>query len=270
MNKMKDENLEKYLLKKENNFDKNIINNSERELVEQIKNMQFLKSPIQFYNINKKYKDYICYKILIFLAFLVMIFLCYMRIIFTFARAKTNDIMARPEYRTKISLEYVISNTFLNVINILDTDIIVFLSQWFIFLLFFKDATIIREFCNSIYWSFFVKSYFSYIVISIPFILCILFESESVIKLYMYNFIFFSLINCIYIFLFVIVFYSVYELPLKKLFKSFFKKNDIIEEEEEEEEDGDDNNEDDDEKEEKKNQNGIFDDDEEEIKSLKN
>ena len=269
MNKMKDENLEKYLLKKENNFDKNIINNSEKELVEQIKNMPFLKSPIQFYNINKKYKDYICYKILIFLAFLVMIFLCYMRIIFTFARAKTNDIMARPEYRTKISLEYVISNTFLNVINILDTDIIVFLSQWMIFLLFFKDATIIREFCNSIYWSFFVKSYFSYIVISIPFILCILFESESVIKLYMYNFIFFSLINCIYIFLFVIVFYSVYELPLKKLFKSFFKKNDIIEEEEEEEEE-DDNNEDDDEKEEKKEQNGIFDDDEEEIKSLKN
>ena len=267
INKMKDENLEKYLAKKENNFDKNIINNSEKELVEQVKNMPFLKSSIQFYNMNKKYKDYVWYKILITFIFLIMLFSCYKRIIFIFALSYTNNNMDRKEYRTKISLEYVISNTFLNVIHVLDIDIIVFISHWIIFLLFFKDLAIIRDFCNSIYWSFFVKSYFSYIIISIPFILCIFFESESVIKLHMYNFIFFSLINCIYIFLFVIVFYSVYELPFKKLFKSILKRNEIIEEEEDEEEENDD--EDEKEKKEEKEQNAIIDDNDEENKSLK-
>ena len=73
-------------------------------------------------------------------------------------------------------------------------------------------------------------------LVSSPIIICILYESESVIRLNIYNFIFFSLINIVYIIAFVILFYSIYELPLKKLFKSLIKRNEIIDEEEEENE----------------------------------
>ena len=269
VNKMKDEDLNKYLSTKENNFVIDNINKRENELIEQIKDMPFLKSPIQFYNLNKKCKDHICYKILIFIAFLIMLLLCYSRTIFLYSISYLNDIekeMRREEYRTRISLEKIIPNNFLNILYSLDTDIIVFLSNWIIFLLYFKEVTLIREFCNSIYWSFFVKSYYSYLLVSVPIILCIIHESESIFKLHIYNFILLSLINVLYIFAFVIVFYSVFELPIKKLFKCILKRNEIIEEEEEEE----DENEEEGEKEEEKEQNIIFDDDEEEeIRSLK-
>ena len=226
------EKFDKYLSNKEQNFE----GKSDNELIEQIKNMPFLKSPIQFLNLNRKNKDRIWYKILSFIAIILMIFLCYTKTIFVSSSSFINIDMEREEYRTNISLIKVISNTLLNIINIIDIDIIVFLSQWIIFLLFFKDVTLIREFCNSIYWSFFVKSYYSYLLISVPVILCILYESEFVIKLHIYNFILFSLINIVYIFVFVILFYSIYELPLKKIFKKLLKRNEIIEEEEEEEE----------------------------------
>jgi flagellar biosynthesis/type III secretory pathway M-ring protein FliF/YscJ len=74
-----------------------------------------------------------------------------------------------------------------------------------------------------------------------------------------------------YIFGFVIFVYSVFELPIKKIFKSLLKRNEIVEEEEEEEEE-----EDEDEKEEKKGQNNKFNEeedeneDEDEIRSFKN
>ena len=236
-NQNTDIKLEKYLSKKLNdseikNFDKP---ENEKELIEQIKNMPFLKSPIQFFNFNRRNKDRLCFNILIFLALSIMIFLSYIKSIIILSISNINGINDTKEYKTKISLEYVISNKFLNVVNLIDTDIIVFSSQWLIFILFFKNVTLIRNFCNSIYWSFFVKSYYSYLLVSSPIIICILYESESVIRLNIYNFIFFSLINIVYIIAFVILFYSIYELPLKKLFKSLIKRNEIIDEEEEEE-----------------------------------
>ena len=269
-NKIKDENLDKYLSTKENNFDNNITNKQENELVDQVKNMPFLKSPIQFYNLNKKYKDHICYNILIFLAVSIMIILCYTRNIFIYGCSQIKDFentkLTRTEYRDNISMEKVINNIGLNAFNILDTDIVVFLSQWLIFLLFFKEGNLIREFCNSTYWSFFVKSYYSYVLVSVPIILCIIHESESSFKLHMYNFLLLSLINILYIFAFLILFYSVFELPVKKLFKGLLKRNEIVDEEEEDENDDEDEKE----KEEENEQNMLFDgDDDDEIRSLK-
>ena len=52
----------------------------------------------------------------------------------------------------------------------------------------------------------------------------------------MIKIILFSLINIVYIFVFLIIFYSVFELPLKKIFKYFIKGNEIIDEEDENEE----------------------------------
>jgi hypothetical protein len=251
------------------------MNKQEKELIEQIKDMPFLKSPIQFYNLNKKYKEHILYNVLIFVALALMIALCYSKNIFIAATSELGDFkndIDRADYRFKISLEDVISNIGLNILNILDIDIIVFLSHWIIFLLFFKESTIIREFCNSRYWSFFVKSYYSYLLVSVPIILCIIHESESIIKIHAYNFMLLSLITILYIFVFMVLFYSVFELPIKRIFKSLLKRNEIIEEEEEEEEEDD--NDDDKGKNEKDEENEpniiIDDDDEDETKTLKN
>jgi amino acid permease len=101
---------------------------------------------------------------------------------------------------------------------------------------FFKESQELRKFFNSIYWSFFVKSYYSFILISVPVILIIFYDSESIIKVHMYNFFLFSFINLIIIFIFVVIFYSIYDLPLKKIIKYCLKKDEIIAEENEEEE----------------------------------
>ena len=234
--------LDKYLDKREYSFvsksEGKSINDqkAENELNEHIKKIPFLKSPFQFLNLNKKYKDRLCYKILIFLAIFIMLLLCYTKYLFVVSLSYIDSNSTKKDFINTISLEKVISNFTLNIINVFDIDIIVFLSHWIIFILFFKEVNIIRDFCNSIYWSFFVKSYFSYLIISIPVVLCILYESESIIKLHIYNFIFFSLINIVIIFIFVVLFYSVFELPIKKLFKYFLRGNEIIDEEDENDE----------------------------------
>ena len=132
----------------------------------------------------------------------------------------------------ELSLEKTISNNFLNILYLFDVEIIVFISHWIIFILFFKETEVVRKFFNSIYWSFFVKSYYSFILVSVPVILIIFYDSESVIKIHTYNFFLFSFINLIVIFVFVVIFYSIYDLPLKKIFKYCLKKDEIIEDEE--------------------------------------
>ena len=54
--------------------------------------------------------------------------------------------------------------------------------------------------------------------------------------MHVYNFFLFSFINLIFIFIFVIIFYSIYDLPLKKIFKYCLKKDEIIEEDDDNEE----------------------------------
>ena len=55
------------------------------------------------------------------------------------------------------------------------------------------------------------------------------------IKYTLINVIIFSFIYIIIIFIAVISFYSLYEMPLKKIFKSFFKSNEILDENTEDE-----------------------------------
>ena len=54
--------------------------------------------------------------------------------------------------------------------------------------------------------------------------------------MHIYNFFLFSFINLIIIFIFVVIFYSIYDLPLKKIFKYCVKKDEIIEDEEDDKE----------------------------------
>ena len=205
---------------------------NKKDYNEQIKDMPFLISPISFYNFNKRIKDSFFYYIIISLAILIMIFLSISKPAFSHMFSKLNVKSEDREYIKELSLEKTISNNILNILYSFDIEIIVFLSHWIIFILFFKELEVVRKFFNSIYWSFFVKSYYSFILISVPVILIIFYDSESIIKVHVFNFFLFSFINFIVIFIFVIIFYSVYDLPLKKIFKYCLKKDEIIEDEE--------------------------------------
>ena len=225
--------------------------------------MPFLISPINFFNLNRKNKDHCWYNLLILLAVFILIILSYSRMIFGHYFSELNYEATSKEYITQISLINTITNSLLNYIYLLDTEVVVFLSQWFIFILFFKEYSVLRGFFNSIYWTFFAKSYYSFLLVSAPVIICIFYESETIIKANIYNVILFSMINLIHIFINVIIVYSIYELPLKNLFKYFLKGSDIIEED-------DDNDDENEEEEENENQEIIrFEEDEEEIKALK-
>ena len=262
INKSNNKTLEKYIANDKNNFGND--NKNKKELDEHIKRMPFLISPINFFNINRKNKDHCWYNFLIFLVVFILIILSYCRMIFCHNLSELNYKATNNEFITQISLINTISNTFLNYIYLLDTEIVVFLSQWIIFILFFKEYSVLRGFFNSIYWTFFVKSYYSFLLISAPIIICIFYDSETIIKANIYNVILYSMINLIYISIYVIIFYSIYELPLKNLFKYFLKGNDIIEED-----DNDDDNEEEEEEENEIQEIINIEEDEEEIKSLK-
>ena len=93
-----------------------------------------------------------------------------------------------------------------------------------------------------IYWSFFIKSYFSYALVSSPIILYIFYQSETVIKVTVYNIILYSLISLFLIFINVIIFYSFYELPFKKILKKFKLRSSYINLESEDFDEDDDDN----------------------------
>ena len=258
------ENVEDNINKIEINNEINKDNiNKTKEYNEQIKDMPFLISPIKFLKFNKERKDSLYYYIIIILALFIMLFLAISKTIFSYILSDLNENSENKEYMKELSLEKTISNDFLNILYLFDVEIIVFISHWIIFILFFKETEVVRKFFNSIYWSFFVKSYYSFILVSVPVILIIFYDSESVIKIHTYNFFLFSFINLIVIFVFVVIFYSIYDLPLKKIFKYCLKKDEIIEE--------DDDNEEEEEEEENEEDLGLEEEyEEEEMKSLKN
>jgi len=259
INKNSNEKIEKLMTNGEIIREKN---EGVKEYKEQVKKMPFLISPIKFYRFNKDKKDKLWYNILIFIALIILGLLCFTKTIFLHALSSLDEDSSSEEYMSQLSLEMTISNEGLNIIYLFDVEIVVFLSQWIIFILFFKEATIIRSFCNSIYWSFFVKSYYPFTLVSVPVILIIFYESESVIKIHIYNFILYSFINLIFVFIFVVIFYSIYDLPLKKIFKYFLKGSEIMEEEDEDSDDEEEENE-------KEEEALEIDDEEEEMKSLK-
>ena len=94
-------------------------------------------------------------------------------------------------------------------------------------MVYFKGSQL-NDFLDSIYWSFFIKSYYSYALVSSPVILHIFYQSETVITLSLSNIILYSSIGIILIFITVVIFYGFYEYPLKKLFKRFNSKRTII------------------------------------------
>ena len=123
----------------------------------------------------------------------------------------------------------IINNNFLKIFYVLDIELIVFMINWILFVIYSKSEKVdILEFFNSQYWSIFVKSYFSFSIISTNIIISVFYQNETVIEFKSLTIAFFYCLNIIFIFLGVILFYGCYEFPLKKIFKSFFIKEEII------------------------------------------
>jgi hypothetical protein len=189
-----DENIKKYLEKE--------------EYSDTIKQIPFLILPIKFANFHRNNKDK-CFSIIsIIIAFIILISLMMLTKIFIYAKLYIDENIQDKDIVSKLSFESIIPNLVLNMIYSLDNEIVVFIIQWGTFLLYFKQVEIIRSFLNHKYWSFFVKTYFIYGIVSPSIILFVFYQTETVIKLSIYNLILYSCIYLIVIFISIIISYS--------------------------------------------------------------
>ena len=215
--------------------EENALKNSKKiEYSEKIKQMPFLITPVKFYNLHRRNKEKCFLNIVTITFLLILFFFIYYGIFFSIHDINLNDIPKGSSLIKELSYENIIPNGFLNFIRLIDIEIVVFIVQWITFILYFKEYEIIRSFINHIYWSFFLKSYFSFTLVSIPIILFVLYEDETIIKLYIYNISLYSLINILLIIIAMIIFYSFFELSFKKVVKLILKGKEFLNIEEDE------------------------------------
>ena len=236
--------------KKENkdiNYTENFNKNVNRTISvvntrdERLKEMPFLLWPTKFLNFHSQNEGRCYFKIIIFFSIIFLIFFSVVQFYFVGKYCKINErVDSNKDILDKLSLQNVISNLTLNFFYVIDVDLVVFMINWAFFILYSKGykTADIYDFFNNSFWSFFLKCYFSFIVIACSIILSIFYTSESMIKFTLVNVILFSFINMVLILFGVILFYSLYEMPLKKIFKSFLIKDLILDE------DSDDDNDD--------------------------
>jgi len=226
---------------KQNSFKK-------KEYSDNIKRIPFLVSPIKFINFHRNNKDKCFLFILTILAFVLMMFFIMVSKIFIYAKLDIDENKKDKNIVSKLSFESILPDLALNIFYSIDIEIVVLFIQWGAFLLYFKQVEIIRSFLNHSYWSFFVKTYFSFMMVSPNIILFTFYQTETVIKLDIYNLIIYGFIFLILIFILVIGSYSFYELPIKKIFKYLLKGKEVSNfEEDYDEEDEDSDSEDNDE-----------------------
>ena len=218
----------KYKKKSKKKVEKDLNNMDEDQNLgydEKIEEMPFLKSPIKFLNFHRKITRQCCIRIvfLFFIAFIIFSTVFQWIILGITVERKEDPF-------EKYSMEDFISNYFLNIYYLIDIELVVFMINWIFFVMYSKTekSADIFDFLNNIYWSFFAKSYFSFTVISTPIILYIFYQSETVVELYMGNIFLYFSIDIIFILLGDILFYSFFEFPFKKIFKTFFIKEEII------------------------------------------
>ena len=228
INRDSEADFEKYIIG-ENELGSNKIKYTDR-----IKQMPFLIWPIKFSNFHKTNKNKMILNFVIIIAFILFIFFVNTQAIFTAAKLKT-DVLGKKRVE-ELSFTKVIPEISLNILFLLDIEVAIFVIQWINFILYFKEVGIIRNFLNHVYWSFFVKSYFSFNLISITVILLLFNITETVIKFNFSNIFLYTFINIILILLFTIVFYCCFELPFKKVFKFFLKGKDALNNEEDNDE----------------------------------
>ena len=211
---------------------KNLDINTQEDTNDILIDLPFLKSTVNFTNFHRKNQDKKLLKIILAISIILILFFIFVRFIFIYANItkeiesnnqnlKVVDISGEKvnNLANILSLEKIITNYFLNILYVIDIELVVIMINWIFFYLYFKGGQI-NDFLSHIYWSFFIKSYFSYTLVSGLVILYILYQSETVIKLNLYTICFYSLISSFFIFIATIIFYSCYEYPLRKIFKT--------------------------------------------------
>ena len=163
-----------------------------------------------------------------------------------------NNYNINDKKNEKILLENFISNPLLNCIYLFDMEIFVICIQCAFFILYMKGQYFFINFFNRNYWSFFTKSYFSFILVCNPVILLIFYQSETVVKLNIFNIFLYYCINLVFIILMTLLVYLGIDLPLKKISKCIVKGELPINNLEEDDDSDDDDSEDDDDDDEEK------------------
>ena len=225
------ENLEKLIAE-----DNNPNNTDKKEYCEKIKQMPFLISPIKFSNFHRIHIHKCFMLIFTIISFLILLFFVSIELILISSRINLDEKNSSEKSIEKLDFENIIPDWTLNIIYLLDIEITVFIIQWLFFILYFKKIEIIKSFLNHIFWSFFVKTYYTFSIISIPVILYVFYGSETMVKLNLFNIILYSFTFLILIIIGMIIIYSCFELPLKKLFKYILKGKEFINFDEDEDE----------------------------------
>ena len=223
-------NIEKNFTIKFDINDNGSLNSKKKEYNEKIEEMPFLILPIKFSKFHHKNEGKFYFKIIITLFVLLTTFISCAHFFFVGAYTLVDEENDNKETTLdKLSFRKVITSPFLNVLYSIDIDIIVFMVNWLFFIIYSKGKTAdIYDFFNNNFWSFFLKCYYSFIIISTPVILCVIYQNEIVINFCFSNLLLFSFISLFIILITVILCYSMYEMPLKKIFKSILVKDEIF------------------------------------------
>ena len=183
----------------------------------------FLRSAVSFTDFHRRNQDKIYLKIILIIFIIIFLFFISVQYLFIYIFiARKKDISTN--ITETLSFNTIIPNNFLNIVYILDIDLVVIMINWVFFFLYFKGGQI-NDFMNNHIWTFFIKSYFSYSLVLSPVILYIFYQSETVITVTISDIFLYSFINTIFIFISVVLFYSCYEYPFKKIFKTLKIRN---------------------------------------------
>ena len=241
-----DVNISKININKELNINKSNAKDFLTDFEKELRTKPFLTTPFKIKEWHtKKDNPYFFYFLYIIFSIIIIIFII-VHILFVnyynYVVDNKQDYSYLQKNLEKKTLDNIINNKILNIIYLIDIEIVVFLVQWGFYILYIKQTYIIGFF-NHIYWTFFNKFYFSFIISCNSCILYIFYNSETVVKLNTYNLLLFFFIDTVLIFLSTIFIYLSLEFPLKKLFKyllsSEYKIN--FENEEDINEEGNDN-----------------------------
>ena len=137
-----------------------------------------------------------------------------------------NDYDGKNETIPKKLTDYN-NNTFISVLMLIDSDIVVLLVNLMALFFYLKSDNFINDFLTLNFWGIFNKIYFSFILLVNPVILYVFYITESKIEFNMENCYLYSFACGIIIICLVILVYALLELPYKKTIKLFLKRNEI-------------------------------------------
>ena len=132
--------------------------------------MPFLILPTKFLNFYKRNEGRFYFNLIVIIfILLIALFSCAQFFCLgKYAMINKND--GKEFILEKLSLRNVIDNPLLNFIYVIDIDLIVLMVNLIFFIIYSKGykSADIYDFFNNNFWSFFLKCYYSFIIISTP------------------------------------------------------------------------------------------------------